>query len=83
MSNVQEMTPSLGGTSFLPGSQRVPRGRVDEESMVTLAPPLGAWLAFDGRVLHRGEANVETWAGPTPNGKDLSPFFKGYLMKIL
>ena len=35
----------------------------------TLAPPLGAWLAFDGRVLHRGEANVETRRLETRWGK--------------
>jgi hypothetical protein len=73
------MTSSLGGTSFLPGSHRTFAGSVgSDETMVTLAPPLGTWLAVDSRVLHRGEANVETWQGIHPPAGKIEAFFMDF-----
>ena len=59
-----KITSKMGRTSFLPGSHR------DGERVhyatdaapnlaVTPALPLGSWLAFDSRIIHRGEANLD------------------------
>ena len=51
-----EITPQMGRTSFIPQTH-LDKQASDKKPHVTPAIPLGSWLAFDSRIVHRGEAN--------------------------
>ena len=55
-----EITSEMGRTSFVPESHRSRRANDFTDfanSHFTPVLPFGSWLAFDNRIVHRGEAN--------------------------
>ena len=58
-SNLQDLTSSMGFPSFIPGSHTWHR-QADHFGTVTPVTAWKSWLAFDNRILHRGEANLDT-----------------------
>ena len=58
-SNLQDLTSSMGFPSFIPGSHTW-HHQADHFGTVTPVTTWKSWLAFDNRILHRGEANLDT-----------------------
>eukprot|EP00434_Breviolum_minutum_P006500 symbB.v1.2.005738.t1/scaffold307.1/size232847/3 len=55
---VEDLTSSMGFPSFIPGSHTW-HHQADHFGTVTPVTTWKSWLAFDNRILHRGEANLD------------------------